>query len=238
MSTEKTSRAWLTALVTTALGAVLAAAGGLVREILVDQDVSGLGDPDSILGSWVYAALAPLGSPGIVGDRPFDNAIVELLGGLAPFVVVVFLFTWLAARVSAVTTLLGTWLGTMLGAGLGGVASFEVFVRRNDLADSFFGVHQARVDRLEAGLYWGAVIGLLLGLLAMLVRRMTAKSATPAADDAAPWPPPPEPTSAFARPTEPDTADVVSSQPATDDTVTTPAAPSAPSAPSEPEQKP
>lgn len=205
-TTEKSVRAWVPAVVTSLLGAVLAVVGGLIAEILIDHNVDELGDPTSLVGSWVYGAVAPLGGPGIIGDRSFEDSILAFVGGLVLFVVVLFVFTWLASRGSALTALLGAWLGTILGAGLGALAAFEIFLRRNDLADDFFGIQQARVDRLDTGLYWGAVVGLLLGLVTMAVRAMATRSRSIVDPDepAAPWPPPPADTSAFARPVDAD----------------------------------
>jgi hypothetical protein len=192
MSTSvKTGRAWVPAIVTTLLAVVLLAGSGLLWEILDDQDVAGLRDPDSLVGTFVYAQMAPLGGPGIVGDREFADSIAQLGGGLVPVVVVVFLFTWLAARGgSSFGVLMGAWLGTVLGAGLGALVAFQVFVWQNDV--DVPGVHQIRADRIDTGLYWGAVAGLLLGLVAMLARvvsRPRAEEPPPAAPDSAPPPP-------------------------------------------------
>jgi hypothetical protein len=173
-TTVKTGRAWVPAIVTTLLGVVALFGCGLAREILVDRGVSALTDPDSLVGTYVYRPLAPVGSPGIVGDADFAESIAQLGGGLVPVVILVFLFTWLAARAaragSAFTVLLGAWLGTVLGVGLGALTAYQVFLWQNDdLADALVGLEQVRLDRLGSGLYWGAIAGLLLGLVAMLV---------------------------------------------------------------------
>jgi hypothetical protein len=174
MSTSvKTGRAWVPAIVTTLFAVLLLFGCGLVREILVDRGVAALRDPDSVLGAFVYNPMAPVGSPGIVGDGDFADSIAQLGSGLVPVVILVFLFTWLSARAaragSSFTVLLGAWLGTVLGVGLGAVVSLQVFLWQNDLTDSYAGLQQLRVSRLGAGLYWGAVAGLLLGLVALLV---------------------------------------------------------------------
>ena len=184
-TTVKTVRAWVPATVTTLLVIVLVFGSGLLWEILNDQEVEALRDPGSAIGTFVYAPLAPLGGPGLVGDTDFTDSIVQLLGGLVPVVVVVFLLTWLGARTgSTLGVLFGAWLGTIVGVGLGGLVSFEIYLRRNDLTEGFFGVQQGRFLALDHGLYWGAVAGLLLGLVAMLTlatsrRRVVVDEGTP-----------------------------------------------------------
>ena len=174
MSTSvKSGRAWVPAIVTTLLAVLLLFASGLVREFLEDRDIERLRDPGSVLGAFVYNPMAPVGSPGIIGNRPFDDSIAQVGGGLVPVVILVFLFTWLSARAaragSSFTVLLGAWLGTVLGVAAGALASFQVFLWQNDFPDGFLVVQQMRFSRLGAGLYWGAVAGLLLGLVALLV---------------------------------------------------------------------
>jgi hypothetical protein len=208
-TTEKPGRAWVTATVTTLLAVVLVAASGLLWEILDDQDVSALHDPESAFGVFVLAPLAPLGGPGIVGPRDFTDSIVQLGGGLVLVAVVVYLFTWLAARSgSKVATLFGTWIGTVVGVGLGAVTAFEIFIRQNDLDDSMFALQQVRFGHVETGLYWGVAGGLLLGLVAMAVRAMTGRSRSTDFEPTEPaaWPPKPAAgdTSSFAPPSEAD----------------------------------
>lgn len=94
-----------------------------------------------------------------------------------PVLVLVFLFTWLGARGrSGIGVLFGAWLGTILGVGLGGLAANEVFLRQNDSVASEPGLEFVRVDRIEAGLYWGAAVGLLIGLVALLAWLPTRRS--------------------------------------------------------------
>ncbi len=202
-TTVKTARAWVPATVTTVLAVVLVVGSGLLWEILRDQDVAALGDADSLLGSFVYGQLPPLGGPGIVGDADFADAIVPMLAGLVPVAVVVFLFTWLAGRSGSFGTLLGAWLGTALGVGLGALVRFEVFARQNDLTDEFFGIQQARVESVELGLYWGAAAGLLLGLLAMLTWAVSRRRVD--VDDGTSYAPGPDPadTGEHVRPADP-----------------------------------
>jgi hypothetical protein len=222
-TTVRKGRAWVPATVTTLLVVVLLFASGLVREILEDRRVAGLYDPDSVVAAFVYGPLAPTGTPGIVGDFPFRDSIERLGGGLVPVVILVFLFTWLAARAaragSAFTVLLGAWLGTVLGVGLGALASVQVYVWQNDFTeDSFSGLQQYRVDRLGAGLYWGAIVGLFVGLVALLawmVARPRAEEPPPVAPEADPpdlvaldpssYPPP----GVHARPVSPTSDDTV-----------------------------
>jgi len=186
-TTVKTGRAWLAAIVTTLVVVVLLAGCGLAWEWLVDQDVSALGDPESLLGTYVYGPLAPVGSPGIIGDRSFEDSIIQLGGGLVPVVILVFLFTWIAGRAaragSALTVLLGAWLGTVLGTALGGVAAAQVFIWRSDLPSDSLGLQQIRFERLQSGLYWGACAGLLVGLVAVLVWVTTKKRVDAPLDD-------------------------------------------------------
>jgi hypothetical protein len=207
-TTERSVRAWIPAVVTTLLAVVLVAGCALLWEVLEDQDVTALHDPESPLGVFALAPLAPLGGPGIVGPGDFSDSAAQLGGGLVAVAVVVFLLTWLSARSgSALSTLFGAWLGTVLGVGLGALVAFEIFVRRNDLSGASAGLHQARLTHLETGLYWGVVAGLLLGLVAMAVRAMATRSRSIVDPDepAAPWPPPareqdPADTTAFAPP--------------------------------------
>ena len=121
----------------------------------------------------------------LIGDADFSDSIAQLGGGLVPVVVLVFLFTWVAGRAaragSSVTVLLGAWLGTILGVGLGGLAAFQVFVWQNDSARPLPGLQQIRLDRIETGLYWGAVAGLLVGLVGMLAFAASRRSARRAA---------------------------------------------------------
>lgn len=211
-TTVKKARAWVPATVTTLLAIVLVFGSALLWEILDDQGVDALRDPESVLGAFVYGPLAPLGSPGIVGDADFGDSIVQLLGGLVPVVVVVFLFTWVAARSgSALSTLFGAWLGAVLGTGLGALVSFEIFLRRNDLTEGFFGLQQARFIRLDNGLYWGAAAGLLLGLVAMLA---LAVSRPRAEGEVAEPTPAPADTGELARPADPAPADPAPGDPA------------------------
>jgi hypothetical protein len=173
MSTsEKTGRAWVAAIVATIVAVLLLAACGLLREVLEDQDISSLQDPDSVVGTYFYNPMAPVGVPGIVGDADFTDSITQMGGGLVPVVILVFLFTWLAGRAagagSSFTVLLGAWLGTILGTGLGGGAAFQVFVWQSDFDSNAPGLQQFRMDSIQSGLYWGALAGLLVGLVAML----------------------------------------------------------------------
>ena len=203
-TTVKTGRAWVPATVATLLVAALAFGGGLLWEILQDQDVDALADPDSVIGSFVYTPLAPLGGTGIVGDADLADSLIQLGGGLVPVVILVFLFTWLGARAaragSSLPVLLGTWLGTILGVGLGGVTSFEVFLRRNDLIDGFAGLQQLRVDRIGSGLYWGAAVGLLVGLVALLTWGIASKPVVDEPDSQPSFDPAPPDTSSFPAP--------------------------------------
>lgn len=186
-TTVMTGRAWLAAIVTTLVVVVLLAGCGLAWEWLVDQDVSALNDTESLLGTYVYGPLAPVGSPGLIGDRSFEDSIIQLGGGLVPVVILVFLFTWVAGRAaragSALTVLLGAWLGTVLGTGLGGLAAAQVFISRSDLPSDALGLQQIRSQRLESGLYWGACAGLLVGLVALLVWVTTKKRVDAPLDD-------------------------------------------------------
>jgi len=191
MSTSvKTGRAWVAATVATLFVVLLLAACGLLWEFLDDRDISELQDPDSVIGTYLYGPMAPVGGPGLIGDRDFGDSIAQLGGGLVPVLVVVFLFTWAAGRAarsgSAVSVLFGAWLGTILGTGLGGLAALQVFVWQNDSAVSGPGLHQIRFVRIETGLYWGAVAGLLVGLVAMLAFAITRRGATEPPEDASP----------------------------------------------------
>ncbi len=203
-TTVKTGRAWVPATVAALLVAALAFGSGLLHEVLVDQDVEAVGDPNSVLGAFVYAPLAPLGGPGIIGEADLGDSLTQLGGGLVPLVLLVFLFTWIGARAaragSSVPVLFGTWLGTVLGMGLGAVTSFEIFLRRNDLTDALDGLHQARVIRIDAGLYWGAAVGLLVALVAMLTWGIASKRVVDeSAGDTTAGAPPPV-TSSFSAP--------------------------------------
>lgn len=190
MATAKKARAWIPATVTTLLVVLSLFGSGLLYEILEDRGVDALADPDSAVGAYVYRELAPVGTTGLVGAGSFGDAIARFGGGLVPVVILVFLFTWLAARAaragSAFTVLLGAWLGTVLGVGLGGLASFQVFIWQEDLGDSFVGLQATRVSRIGTGLYWGAVAGLVIGLIALL----TWLIARPRAEEPLPEEPP------------------------------------------------
>src|SRR5690349_21260849 len=122
-TTVKTGRAWVPATVATLLVAAFAFGSGLLLEVLIDQNVDALGDPDSVIGSYVYGPWGPLGSPGLVGDADLSDSLTQLGGGLVPVVVLVFLFTWVGARAaragSSVPVFFGTWLGTVLGVAVG-----------------------------------------------------------------------------------------------------------------------
>jgi len=215
MSTSvKTGRAWVAALVTTLFAALLLAACGLVWEWLNDRDISELSDPDSLVGSYLYGQMAPVGGPGLIGDGEFSDSIAQLGGGLVPVLVVVFLFTWVAGRAaragSAVTVLLGAWLGTILGVGLGGLAAFQVFIWQNDSSGPIPGIHQIRVIRIETGLYWGAFAGLLVGLVGMLAFAASRRrSVEEPLDDSSPrhLAPEQEPADPATYPPPPDDAD-------------------------------
>ena len=171
-TSEKTGRARVAAIVTTVFVVILLAACGLFREVLEDQDITSLQRPDSIVGTYFYNPMAPVGVPGIVGEADFTDSITQMGGGLVPVVILVFLFTWLAGRAaragSSFSVLLGAWLGTILGTGLGGAASFQVFVWQSDFPSNTPGLQQIRIDSIQNGLYWGALAGLLVGLVGML----------------------------------------------------------------------
>ena len=203
-TTVKSGRAWIPATVASLLVAVLAFGGGLLWEILQDQDDARLGNPNSLIGSFVYTPLAPLGGTGIVGDADMSDALVQLGGGLVPVVILVFLFTWMGARAaragSSLPVLFGAWLGTVLGVGLGAVTSFEVFLRRNDLIDGFAGLQQLRVNHIGSGLYWGAAAGLLIGLVALLTWGIASKPVVEEPDSRRTFDPLPPDTSSFAAP--------------------------------------
>ncbi len=200
----KTGRAWVPATAATLLTAALVFGSAFLWEVLEDQGVDALGNPDSLVGSFVYGALAPLGGTGIVGDADLGDALIQLGGGLVPVVVLVFLFTWIGARAaragSWIPVLFGAWLGTVLGVGVGAVTSFEIFLRRNDLSDGLVGLHQARVDAVDSGLYWGAAVGLPIALVALLAWGIASQPVVdepsaaplPAADppDTSSFPPP------------------------------------------------
>jgi hypothetical protein len=182
MSTsEKTGRAWVAAIVATIVVVLLLAACGFLREVLEDQDISSLQDPDSVVAVYFYNPMAPVGVPGIVGEADFSDSITQMGGGLVPVVILVFLFTWLAGRAaragSSFTVLLGAWLGTILGTGLGGAAAFQVFVWQSDFPSNSPGLQQIRVDSIQSGLYWGALAGLLVGLVAMLAFAVSRRGA-------------------------------------------------------------
>jgi hypothetical protein len=203
-TTVKTGRAWVPATVATLLVAVLAFGSGLLYEVLLDQDVDALGDPNSVIGSFIYTPLAPLGGPGIVGEADMGDSLIQLGGGLVPVVVLVFLFTWAGARAaragSSVPVLFGAWLGTVLGAGLGAVTSFEIFLRRNDLTSAVDGLHQARVGHIDSGLYWGAAVGLLVALVALLTWGIASKPVVDEPQAESSFAAPPPVTSAFSAP--------------------------------------
>jgi hypothetical protein len=205
MATTNKARAWVPATVTTLVTLLLLFAGGLLREVLEDQDVSALEDPDNALNVFVYSPMAPLGSPGIVGDAPFGDSITRLGGGLVPVVVLVFLFTWFAARAaragSSFTVLLGAWLGTVLGTGVGALVSFQIFVEQSNFPDDFPGLQAQRAGSLDRGLYWGATAGLAIGLVALLIWLMVRPRGDQPAPEEAPdqgppdvssYPPPPQ----------------------------------------------
>jgi hypothetical protein len=180
-TSEKTGRAWVAAIVTTVFVVLLLAACGLLREVLEDQDITSLQRPDSVVGTYFYNPMAPVGVPGIVGDADFSDSITQMGGGLVPVVILVFLFTWLAGRAaragSSFSVLLGAWLGTILGTGLGGAASFQVFVWQSDFPSNAPGLQQIRIDSIQNGLYWGALAGLLVGLVGMLAFAASRRSA-------------------------------------------------------------
>jgi hypothetical protein len=121
-----------------------------------------------------------------------------------PVVLLVFLFTWVGARAaragSSVPVLFGAWLGTVLGMGLGAVASFEIFLRRNDLTEALDGLHQARVIHIDTGLYWGAAVGLLVALVAMLTWGIASKPVVDEPDRDPTFGAPPPVTSSFSAP--------------------------------------
>jgi hypothetical protein len=171
-TTVRPARAWIPATLTTFLVVVLLFGCGLVLETLRDRDWAPLRDTETALFAFVYGPMAPVGSPGIVGNAPFGDSMVQVGGGLVPVVILVFLFTWLAARGaragSAFTVLIGAWLGTILGVGLGAVTTYQIFLEQNDITDDQLPVHQLRLDHLSSGFYWGAVVGLPLGLVALL----------------------------------------------------------------------
>ena len=68
-TTVKSGRAWIPATVASLLVAVLAFGGGLLWETFQDQDDARLGNPNSLIGSFVYTPLAPLGGPGSSATR-------------------------------------------------------------------------------------------------------------------------------------------------------------------------
>jgi hypothetical protein len=194
MSTsEKTGRAWVAAIVTTVFVVLLLAGCGLLREVLEDQDITSLQRPDNVLGTYFYNPMAPVGVPGIVGDADFSDSITQMGGGLVPVVVLVFLFTWAAGRAAragtSFTVLLGAWLGTILGTGLGGAAAFQVFVWQSDFPSNSPGLQQIRLDSIQNGLYWGAIAGLLVGLVGMLAFAASRRRAT---DEPDLYSPPPQ----------------------------------------------
>jgi hypothetical protein len=192
----KPARAWIPATVTTLLTVLLLLACGLLRELLEEQDISALDDPESALNVFVYGPMAPLGVSGIIGDEPFGDSITRLGGGLVPVVVLVFLFTWLAARAgSSFTVLLGAWLGTVLGTGLGALVSYQIFVEQSDLPGDFPGMQAQRAASLDHGLYWGAIAGLLIGLVALLIWLMVRPRGDQPAPGEAPDQGPPDVTS-------------------------------------------
>ncbi|HWM74397.1 MAG TPA: hypothetical protein VNQ53_11685, partial [Nocardioides sp.] len=79
MSTSvKTGRAWVAAIVTTLLVVVLLAVCGLLWEWLEDRDIAELSDPDSVIGTYLYGPMAPVGAPGLIGDREFSDSIAQL----------------------------------------------------------------------------------------------------------------------------------------------------------------
>jgi hypothetical protein len=203
-TTVKTGRAWVPASVATLLVVAFAFGSGLIWEILQDQGVDALADPNSAVGSFVLTPLAPLGSPGFVGDADLGDSLIQLGGGLVPVVVLVFLFTWIGARAaragSSVPVLFGTWLGTVLGVGIGAVTSFEIFLRRNDLTSAVDGLQQARVGHIDSGLYWGAVVGLLVALVALLTWGIASKPVVDEPDSQPGFEPAPPDTSSFPAP--------------------------------------
>ncbi len=203
-TTVKTGRAWIPASVATLLVTALAFGGGLLWEILQDQGVDALADPNSLIGSFVYTPLAPLGGTGIIGDADMGDGLIQLGGGLVPVIILVFLFTWMGARAaragSSLPVLFGAWLGTVLGVGLGAVTSFEIFLRRNDLIDGFAGLQQLRVDRIGSGLYWGAAIGLLIGLVALLTWGIASQPVVDGPDSDQTFDPPAPSTASLAAP--------------------------------------
>jgi len=220
MSTSvKTGRAWVAAIVTTLLVVVLLAVCGLLWEWLEDRDIAELSDPDSVIGTYLYGPMAPVGAPGLIGDREFSDSIAQLGGGLVPVVVLVFLFTWVAGRAaragSSVTVLFGAWLGTIIGTGLGGLASLQVFIWQNDANGDLPGMHQIRIGRIENGLYWGALAGLLVGLVGMMAFAASRRSADEPLEDAAPHhlEPESEPVDPASYPPPPDSADPVPGTP-------------------------
>jgi hypothetical protein len=203
-TTVKTGRAWIPATVATLLVVALAFGGGLIWETLQDQDVDALANPNSVVGSFVLTPLAPIGGPGIIGDADTADSLIQLGGGLVPVVVLVFLFTWIGARAaragSSVPVLFGSWLGTVLGAGLGAVTSFEIFLRRNDLTNALDGLQQARVSHINAGLYWGAALGLVVALVALLAWGIASKPVVDEPDGEPALVAPPPVTSSFSAP--------------------------------------
>lgn len=181
-TTVKTGRAWVPATVTTLLAVLLLAGCGLLLEWLEDRGTSALADPESLLGAYLLRPMAPVGGPGLIGEgRDFSDSIAQLGGGLVPVVVLVFLFTWLAARAArngpAFTVFLGAWLGTVLGVGLGALATLQVFLWQTDIPDYPL-LEQERVATIGRGLYWGAGVGLALGLLAALAWLVSRKTTT------------------------------------------------------------
>jgi hypothetical protein len=193
-TTKKSSRAWVPATVTTLLAILLLIGCGLTREILDDQSISHLRDRTNAITVFFYDPMAPLGVPGIASDVPFGDAIARLGGGLVPVVILVFLFTWLAARSgSGFAVLLGAWLGTILGVGLGSLASFQIFLWQNDITDDALGLLQ-KLGQIQVGLYWGAIGGFVLGLVALLtwlIVRPRADQPSPQPEsEPTPWPPP------------------------------------------------
>ena len=175
MSTSvKSGRAWVAATVATLFVVLLLAACGLLWEFLARPGHLGASatptawSAPTSTGRWRRWVV-----PGLIGDgRDFGDSIAQLGGGLVPVVVLVFLFTWVAGRAARSGSAahrpvrrLARHHPRRRPRRAGRLPGLHLAERLQRLRP---GLQQFRVVRIETGLYWGALAGLLVGLVAML----------------------------------------------------------------------
>lgn len=192
-TTYRRGRAWVPAVVSAGLVAVLLFAAALVREFLDDRDIGSSGDLESHVSMFVRGPMSQLPVPGVFSDVPSRWGDLGITLGVTTLAVLVI--TWLislAARdlAGAVTVLVGAWLATILGTAIGGLTRTQLLIL--DFEGRSSQAAQMRYSGFVGGLYWGTVVGLLVGLVAMLAWLATRRRVDVEPVPAPSYPPGPE----------------------------------------------